>query len=79
MRNMFPKISLFFFGKVWRFLPPNGTTYKTHRASSQHKYASFNPNHHDLLNELFPTGGGADSARALGTILDGLPFLPNCT
>ena len=38
-----------------------------------------NPNSHGLLNGLFPTGGGgADSARALGTIVDGRPFLPNC-
>ena len=38
-----------------------------------------NPNPHGLLNDLFPTNGrGADSARALGTIVDRLPFLPNC-
>ena len=36
-----------------------------------------NPNPHGLLNDLFPTGG-ADSARALGTIVDGLLILPNC-
>ena len=41
-------------------------------------FESFNPNSHGLLNDLFPTGGGVDSVRALGTLDNGLPFLPNC-
>ena len=44
--------------------------------ASARQYMGFNPNPHGLLNELKPTGGGAETAPPMKNIVNGLISSP---